>query len=70
MHQPGHIRLVTRVQVNADSSVRFRTAESSSERDIGPTENVWRHPGGTFRSAALTKESNRAWDGTAWVFDL
>ncbi|WP_157650548.1 hypothetical protein [Burkholderia ubonensis] len=50
MGYPGHIRIVTRVDVQSDGSVVFLTAESSSSgnnatpyrRDIGPTARRWR----------------------------
>jgi hypothetical protein len=65
MHKPGHIRIVTRVEITGEGHVKFMTAESSSVNDIGPTHNVWRYRN-RAQFTALQKESNRDWNGSGW----
>lgn len=65
MHKPGHIRVVTRVEITAEGHVKFTTAESSSVNDIGPTHNVWRYRDRS-QFSGLQKEGDRDWKGSRW----
>jgi N-acetylmuramoyl-L-alanine amidase len=65
MHKPGHIRIVTRVELTGAGQVKFMTAESSSVSDIGPTNNVWRYRD-RAQFSGLQKERNRDWNGSGW----
>ena len=56
MWRKGHIRVVHRVELRADGSVIFTTAESSSVNRMGPCSKRWRCPSGaTFDGIELER---------------
>ena len=47
MGYPGHIRIVSRIEMRPDGAVTIHTAESTSRADAGPSPGVWRCPSGS-----------------------
>jgi len=60
MHIPGHIRILSRVDRDADGHVLFVTAESRSggKADVGPDRWEWRYEGETLQTR---KSAEKGW---------
>jgi hypothetical protein len=71
MWKTGHIRIISKVEPQADGSIQFITAESSSVDLVGPVAKTWKCPqaarftgvqverGGTFRPNTETNVYSR-----------